>query len=353
MRHLTALGLVIVSAVVFGACTESKTAPPAPVSGPPGAPEAASRAAETPPPVEEAPAAPVVSPAPESDPALTAAIDDINARWAQVAALRAKVELSSNLMMGPVRNGRIEGQGVYEYQKSGEIGLYCAEIVLRFKTDGETAAEASTEAAPVPQMPAGASIKLLHVFDGKDVYLQNTVAVPIPGISEPPVTTIVIRGTPEEMGAFQLPGSFGPNPLEQYQKDGWALHLLPESTIDNRPVYVIEARAPEDASGLTAPGRQLAHFDRASGTLVKLVHYAEADEPAATTEFKGLEFNAVIDQTHFTYEAPPGVVVREAKEIAQMFQGLGAPIPGRAPPYPPSMAPPPSPPPPAADEPGA
>ncbi len=324
MRYQVAVGLAVILAVAFGACREPEPTP---------APRAASipepGKAPAPPSGKALPSA--ESPAPELDPALASVIEDISARWSRVPALRARVELVSNLMAGPAQGGSIEGQGVYEYLKQGETGLYRAEITLRFKMPGMDDDAPAGAPPPLPVPSPGASVKLVHVFDGKEVYLQNTINTPAPGLSPAPQTTVVIRGTPEEMGAYQLPGSFGPNPLAHYLREGWTLRLMPETTCEDRPAYVIEAKAPPDAAGIAASGSQLVSFDKETGALMMLVHFAGTEEAAATTTFKSLEFDAVIDPAHFVYQAPDGSVVREAREVAGMFQAMGAPVPGAAP----------------------
>jgi len=321
------LGLtVVVIVLILGACSES--APLKAVSLPP---QEADGAAEEGPVSHEAATVKEDVSAPDAppDPALMAAIEDINARWARVKTLRARLETTTTMMASPDQGGTVTARGVYEYEQSGEFGLYRAEMAVHFEPLDAQAADA--DATPsAPQRPGMPAMKLLHVYNGQHVYLQTSMSVPAPDMPEGAVNHSVIRGAPEDMGALQLPGAAGSNLLARYQKDDWMLRLLPDAIVEDRPVYVIEATAPPEVAGLQAmpafspggggmPGVQHLHFDKDTGVLVKTVHYAAPEQPAATTILTGLEYNAVIDPAHFVYDPPEGVAVRDAKEIMGMF----------------------------------
>jgi len=88
------------------------------------------------------------------------------------------------------------------------------------------------------------------------------------------------------------------------------LKLMPEQTVNDAKVFVIEVNPKEGSSGQSF--RQVYSFDQKSGCMVKMEAYSGAGEkPAMTMTYSDIKLDVQIDPKRFKFELPEGVTLMD------------------------------------------
>ena len=86
------------------------------------------------------------------------------------------------------------------------------------------------------------------------------------------------------------------------------LKVLPDSSLDGRAAWVIEATPKSDQAG---QGKNVIHYDKESGQMIKMVAYTPDGKPMATMTYSDIKLNDKISPERFVFTAPPGVEVQD------------------------------------------
>ena len=98
---------------------------------------------------------------------------------------------------------------------------------------------------------------------------------------------------------------------EQFYK----LKMLPDETLNGKPVYVIEMTAKDDAMRQYI-GRTLTYYDKGNGISIKSVtHDAKTGKPSSTTIVTDIKIDPAISPDRFVFKAPAGVEIKDMTEI--------------------------------------
>jgi outer membrane lipoprotein-sorting protein len=82
------------------------------------------------------------------------------------------------------------------------------------------------------------------------------------------------------------------------------LKLLPEETVNDRKVFVIDAKP--SASAASPLGHATFAFDQERGLVTRVVTFGPDDKPVTTMTFTDLKFNEQIDPKRFEFVTPEG-----------------------------------------------
>lgn len=91
-------------------------------------------------------------------------------------------------------------------------------------------------------------------------------------------------------------------------RDTAELKVLPDSSLDGRAVWVMEATPKEGQMG---QGKTVMYYGKESGQMLKMVAHTPEGKPMATTTCSDIKVNEKISPDRFVFKAPPGVEVQE------------------------------------------
>ncbi len=305
-------GLCFALTLSFAACTPSEK-PPAPAEkniaeGTTAAPVPAAPAEAAP-----VPAAPEKKPdVPAISPEARKVLDLAESQWASLNSLRASMETYMAFPCDCDEHRIMMGAGAFEYLKSD------AKPKVRVEMGMKNLVYPKGEAMPDPA--ATTPNKVLHVFDGEDSFDEMRIAPPggSPGAAPQP---FVLKGHRESLDPTGFAGGFGDNMLKQYDSPGWKVSLLPDTVIEGRPVYVIEAK--DERTGESAiPLSQIApvqrvYVDKETGMPLR-TELLQADKNiVGWMTMRNIERNPSLDAARFVYEPPAGVTVRDMATLTK------------------------------------
>ncbi len=110
------------------------------------------------------------------------------------------------------------------------------------------------------------------------------------------------------------------------QRKSFDLALLPDETVDKRPVYVIQANPKQQSAGARMTGKSVTYYDKKNGMALKTVAYDASGKVMMTSLTTKVKLDGDISDERFVFKAPPGVQVIDATQT----QGQPQPAAGRA-----------------------
>ncbi len=189
-------------------------------------------------------------------------------------------------------------QGRYEYLKKGDKMLYRIESEDRAVTKTGDTEKTSNVVTTI-------------VFDGKFLYS--------------------LRDTDGKKSATKQKapnsGWFADQAYFDTMKRSYDLKLLPDETVDGRPVYVIEARI--KAAG-APPISTIMYHDKETGLGIKTVTKNASGKVTSTSTFSNLKINPSISPNRFVFKLPPGVELVDLTQSQQPQAQPGRQQPVRA-----------------------
>lgn len=206
----------------------------------------------------------------------------------KVKSFTAEVTMKSQ-MQQPGVTMESSGKGTIEFMRKGDETLW--------RMDQETSTV--TEAAGQMQKT---EVSTLTIVDGEFMYVLTERAGEKKAIKS--------KADPAQMKLAAK------DVFDQLRKDH-ELKLLPEAPVEGVDAYVIEA-TPKKQVGPIA--KQVLHFGKESGMLLKMEALDASGKPMHTTTFSALKLNVKIDPERFKFKAPEGVQVMD-------MTGAGTPKP--------------------------
>ncbi len=92
-------------------------------------------------------------------------------------------------------------------------------------------------------------------------------------------------------------------------RDTAELKVLPDSSLDGRAVWVIEA-TPKGGAQM-GQGKTVICYDKDSGQMIKMVTHTPEGKPMTAMTCTDIKVNEKISPDRFVFKAPPGVEVQE------------------------------------------
>lgn len=189
--------------------------------------------------------------------------------WDQVKSLSGLVSVEATLPIGETRIA-VSGDGALDYLKSGDKAMYRQDLTAK------TAEPLSLDA------------KVSTLFDGSDFYLSTKLM----GIEESAKTSPdLARGAVPPGGGMLLDAL----------KTQLDLKLLPDATLDESPVFVLEGTPKAGDLPFT---KAVISIDKGTGVLRKLELYESASVVAATVKVTGIKLNPPLSAANFIYTPP-------------------------------------------------
>ena len=212
---------------------------------------------------------------------LEAVLETISTQWAAVETMTADVTMVSTMAVGPV-TVRMEASGTFEFLRGKDEN--------RFRMD-------LTNTVQVPVMGESQG-KILAVCDGETVFQEMSLMG----------QTKVVKTKPENMRSGMAAGDETLSELLHKQGD---VILLPDETIDETPVYVIEVVLNKETREAMAgaPARSRSWFAKDTGTRLRIESFDKSGESMSLLSYSGLALGPELDPARFQYTPPDGASV--------------------------------------------
>jgi len=94
-------------------------------------------------------------------------------------------------------------------------------------------------------------------------------------------------------------------------EEHFTMKMLPDETIDGKPVYVVEMTLKEQPQGMPM-GASRIYYDKGTGISVKSVTLDDKGKPATTMTTTDIKIDANVPADRFVFKAPEGVPVTDA-----------------------------------------
>ncbi len=250
-------------------------------------------------------------------------MESIRERWARINTLRAKIKLTANAPSAAGSAEEMQGMGVYEFQRDSGTVRTRMEINWRLAQPPESLSPANPVSNGSPSAAGSVVAKVLEVFDGENAYTQTTIPQSPFQEGENSMPPMVVRGTSAQLDARAIPGRLGNDLFDPYLEKGWNIELLPETVLNDKPVYSMKASFSFPEGEKEERKTQTLYFDKETGVPVKIEYVAAPFTPAAGIEMNSIEINPVIRSERFVYEPPPGAQVYSAEELQEMLSAMG------------------------------
>jgi outer membrane lipoprotein-sorting protein len=205
---------------------------------------------------------------------------DIIKKWQQHRSLKAKVTQAEAAEAKGSKAAQ-HGEGTYEFLRKGEAVLFREEI--------ESAWDVKAGGRKMRFR-----ISLLTICDGKYQY----------ALSERVGLKSAFKTKPDPLSGADPEALFEALRAENHLK------LLEETTVDDRPAYVIEAR-PKGKQADRSHAATLYYFSKKHGVLLKQEVRSPEGDAVQTKTYSELEFDVKIDPKRFKFQAPEGVAVQD------------------------------------------
>lgn len=267
---------------------------------------------EPPPPPAPASVAPTSADPPADT--LETVIETIAGCWNTTLSLRAAVQTYSATTwesatgMGTVQHG----EGTYECRKQNGAELFRVELTIQNAVTGGVGPDPSGT-----RSQSTSPMRMLKVSDGNTVY-QEMSSLDMQTMPEKTVATAptVIKGNSGDFASFLSPGGLGEHPLALLKKYGMSLQLNPETTVNGRAAYVLEAAPPGIPPADAPVARMIFYFDRETGSVLRVEYLSSQNVLTAYTELRDIEVNPEMAGDRFNYAPPASVEVRELGDLS-------------------------------------
>lgn len=214
---------------------------------------------------------------------------EVEALWAKINAFSAKLTSDTSVSLGPMTM-KSHATGTLECLKQGDISLFRLDMVNMMDTG-------------VPLLGA-IEQKALSVFDGKDVYNQVEMKGVCKAYKMPP-------GSARKNGP-----ATGKSMFASFREQG-ELKLLPDATVDGKPVYVVELTPNErtKSASPTPVSKIKAYISKEYGLQIKMEVFDDKGQPTSTTVYSDINTNVKLTPDRFVYKAPEGVAIEDGNKL--------------------------------------
>lgn len=221
---------------------------------------------------------------------------ELGPRWDKISTYTAKIEMKGEATQGPTKV-KMQGKGTLEGMKKNEKMLYRLEL-------DQTIHMGDTE------MPN----KMLVVATGDQMFTETSMMG----------QTMVFKAKPDQQ-AQTVPGG-GRESFKQLRAN-YDITVLPDETINDEPVYVLEMRPKEKVeqepqSPANSPKfeKSRLYISQKTGFPLKMLMFDEGETPIMSLKYKDYTIDPKLDPARFEYTPPPGAMVMDADMFQQQSQ---------------------------------
>ncbi|NUM54892.1 MAG: hypothetical protein HUU46_14695 [Candidatus Hydrogenedentes bacterium] len=220
---------------------------------------------------------------------------EVETLWTKISAFSAKVTTDTNVPMGPLTVSS-HATGTLECLKKEDATLFRLDMVNKLDTGIPLA-------GPMEQ-------KMLSVYDGKEIINEMEMMGRRQAFRMPP-----------ETAGKQGPSS-GKSMFASFRDKG-DVKLLPDSTVDGKPTWVIEV-VPNEATKSSAPtpvGLMKFYISKEHGLQIKTEVFDDKGAPTSTSVYSEVDLNAKPAPERFVYTPPAGVTVQDMSALKNKLPG--------------------------------
>jgi len=215
--------------------------------------------------------------------------------WDRLDSLSASIRMDLEVRAGSGRMTQ-KGSGRYEYLRQGEARRFRQELEV------ENVIDLGGSERVIRQ-------KTLTVCNGTFVYhLTDKEGV---------------KSAVRDRADSRLAAHVGGRAFFDYLRANYVLKVLADQELEGRPVCVLEATPKLYRGG--EGGRQLIHFDKERGMMVKNVVLNSAGQVMETTTYTDVQVNPKIGTERFRFQAPEGVTVIDLARDRPVLQAATQP----------------------------
>ena len=231
-----------------------------------------------------------LSAAAAAGPTLDSVESEVEALWSKIAAFKANVSSDTKVAMGPVTITS-HATGALECLKKDGAALFRLEMVNKMDTG-------------IP-LAGAMEQKMISVYDGKETINEMEMLGQKKAFRMPPNSSRKSGGP-----------SGGKSMFATFREQG-DVKLLPDATVEGKPVWVIEV-TPNEALKKSAPTPVALfryYISKEFGLQIKTEVFDDKGQPTSTTVYSSIDISAKPEPARFVYTPPTGVTVEDMPSL--------------------------------------